>query len=343
MTISPLAYNKFRWIFCILLLLWTALQTYVLYSLGLNIEVALSDATVSNTLIGAFCWLISNNLSYYQPEKNKYVYILIWCLTLAAIWLAIIKYLLPTIVSSDTFYLQLLKSSLTIRFCFAFLLIGWMAMIAALWYTIQDQQETEKRKTEAERLNKEAELASLREKLQPHFLFNSLNSISALTLNKPQEARDMVQQLSDFLRGTLKNDDQSITLEAELQHLELYLSIEKVRFGHRLITKIDATVNLNQKVLPQMLLQPLLENAIKFGLYDTLDTVIINLNVAFEDGFLIITIANPFDKTTSHPNKGIGFGLNSVKRRLYLIYNRSDLLLTKTIDNQFITMIKIPQ
>ncbi len=86
---------------------------------------------------------------------------------------------------------------------------------------------------------REAELYKLRQQLQPHLLFNSLNSISALITIQPAQARKMIQQLSDFLRGTLKKEEnQWISLEDELQHLQLYLDIEKVRFGHRLNTAI---------------------------------------------------------------------------------------------------------
>ena len=83
-----------------------------------------------------------------------------------------------------------------------------MAMISMIWYSQLDQKENEKRKSEAEKLARDAELYNLRQQLQPHFLFNSLNSINALIGFKPDEARKMIHQLSDFLRGTLKKDDQ---------------------------------------------------------------------------------------------------------------------------------------
>jgi len=92
---------------------------------------------------------------------------------------------------------------------------------------------------EIEKLATAAELSKLRQQLQPHFLFNSLNSISALTNSHPEKARFMIQQLSDFLRGTLRQEDHHWnTLEKELEHLKLYLEIEKVRFGDRLQTEI---------------------------------------------------------------------------------------------------------
>jgi two-component system, LytTR family, sensor kinase len=211
-----------------------------------------------------------------------------------------------------------------------------------LWYTMQDQQEAEKRRAEADQLSKDAELNSLRQQLQPHFLFNSLNSINALINAQPGKARTMIQQLSDFLRGTLKKEQsQWIQLEEELQHLELYLEIEKVRFGHRLQASITNSTTGMQ--LPALLLQPIVENAIKFGLYDTTDDIMITIDAYQQDGHLIVQVKNPFDAETSSPRKGTGFGLSSVSRRLFLLFARNDLLKTEAADQTFVTTIKIPQ
>ena len=154
----------------------------------------------------------------------------------------------------------------------------------------------------------------------------------------------MIQQLSDFLRGTLKKEEnQWISLEDELQHLQLYLDIEKVRFGHRLNTAVICSETDTKLTLPSMLLQPLVENAIKFGLYDTTDNVTITIEANRENNYLVVTIQNPFDPETSSPKQGTGFGLSSVQRRLYLLFARNDLLNTRHTDNQFTTVIKIPQ
>lgn len=219
-----------------------------------------------------------------------------------------------------------------------------MALISVLWYTIHDQHEIEKRKEEADKLSREAELYKLLQQLQPHFLFNSLNSINALIGSQPQKARNMIQQLSDFLRGTLKKEDhQWISLEEELQHLQLYLEIEKVRFGHRLSTEIKNETDGIKMQLPAMLLQPVVENAIKFGLYDTIGDITISIEAKKDDGNLVLQVKNPFDPETSSPKKGTGFGLSSVQRRLYLLFARNDLLETEVKDELFITTIKIPQ
>ena len=149
-------------------------------------------------------------------------------------------------------------------------------MFSLLWYSQREQKEMDERKSEAENLAREAELFKLRQQLQPHFLFNSLNSISALTGSQPEKARHMIQQLSDFLRGTLKKDDQQWnTLEEEIQYLGLYLEIEKVRLAIALQTEMFSATRFFAFKLPALLLQPVVENAIKFGLYDTYGDVLI--------------------------------------------------------------------
>lgn len=219
-----------------------------------------------------------------------------------------------------------------------------MAMMSILWYNQQEQQASLKRKSDTEKLAREAELYKLRLQLQPHFLFNSLNSINALIGFQPQEARKMVQQLSEFLRSTLRKDDsQPVFLAEELQTLALYLEIEKMRFGHRLQTEIKADETCKTQKLPPMLLQPLVENAIKFGLYDTTGQVCISLKARAIDNHLEVLISNPFDPQTATKKQGTGFGLTGVQRRLYLLFGRQDLLRT-TIENQtFKATLKIPQ
>jgi LytS/YehU family sensor histidine kinase len=154
----------------------------------------------------------------------------------------------------------------------------------------------------------------------------------------------MVQQLSDFLRGTLKKEEtQWVSLHEEMQYLQLYLEIEKVRFGNRLATEIETDEEAGQMKLPALLLQPVVENAIKFGLYDTTGETVIRLQTLKQDNELIVKVSNPFDPETSSPKQGTGFGLKSVQRRLYLLFARNDLLSTEVKDNIFTTIVKVPQ
>jgi sensor histidine kinase YesM len=324
-------------------LLWLAVQAYVVHGFGFNLFISGTDGLVCVILLSGACWLINNNLRYYQPGKGNYINIFFWCAALASICTFGCRWALP-FLSSGTGYSNFLSQSLVLRFIIYFLAIGWMALISIIWYSQIDQKENEHRKNEAERLARDAELYNLRQQLQPHFLFNSLNSINALIGFKPDEARKMIHQLSDFLRGTLKKDDQlQVGLAEELQHLNLYLEIEKVRFGHRLQTEISCDGKSGEAILPSMLLQPIVENAIKFGLYDTTGEVVVSIRAEMDGNYLIIMVQNPYDPTTTRPNKGTGFGLRGVQRRLYLIFARNDLMETHSNDNIFTTIIKVPQ
>ncbi|MDP9080846.1 MAG: histidine kinase [Bacteroidota bacterium] len=324
-------------------LIWAGLHTYVIHSFGFIWYIASTDGLVCTILLASACWLINNNLRYYQPEKGNYLNILIWIAALATICAFGSRWVLPFLATGPA-YTSFLANSLAIRLFTNFLAIGWMAMISMLYYTQLDQKENEKRKTEAEQLARDAELYNLRQQLQPHFLFNSLNSINALIGFKPDEARRMIHQLSDFLRGTLKKDDQQqVPLTEELTHLNLYLDIEKVRFGHRLQTEISCDEKSGQAVLPSMLLQPIVENAIKFGLYDTIGDVVVSIRAEMDGNYLVMMVQNPYDPQTSRPRKGTGFGLRGVQRRLYLLFARNDLMETHANDNIFTTIIKVPQ
>jgi LytS/YehU family sensor histidine kinase len=236
-----------------------------------------------------------------------------------------------------------LNQSLPVRFVIGWMQLIFIAAVSWLWYFVQEQQQTANRKADTDKLARDAELAQLRQQLQPHFLFNSLNSINALVGSQPDLARKMVQQLSDFLRGVVRKDDrQMVTLDEELQHLGLYLDIEKVRFGYRLNTEINATEESRLGKLPLLLLQPIVENAIKFGLYDTVGTITISISSEISGNYLVIHVQNPFDPSTA-AKTGTGFGLNSISRRLYLLYLQPGLLETSRQENTFITTVKVPQ
>jgi LytS/YehU family sensor histidine kinase len=290
--------------------------------------------------VGA-CVLVTIIFQYYLPQRHRYSFILGLCNVLTVAWLLGSRLLISIFVHADAAYQQFYWRSFPARVAIGFLIVGCMTLVSVLWYVLRDQQEAERRRRDAEQLAKEAELYKLRQQLQPHFLFNSLNSINALVSLNPPLARTMIQQLSDFLRGTIKREENTwIPLEEELQHLQLYLDIEKVRFGHRLHAEVKN--NATGARLPALLLQPIMENAIKFGLYDTTGEVIITLTATWENKQLKIEVRNPFDGTNTAP-RGTGFGLSSVQRRLYLLFARADLLQTHTIDHQFITTINIPQ
>ncbi|WP_317898741.1 sensor histidine kinase [Aurantibacillus circumpalustris] len=323
---------------------WVIVQTILLHRYGISWKLSFIDASISNSILALLSYTAITIYRFYQPGKTNRFYRLIFALGISILFILILRFSLNAVLAEETSYLEFLELSMPIRHITAFLIISFVTVLNWMWNVLKEQRELEERRNETEKLIKEAELVKLRQQLQPHFLFNSLNSISALAGSKPNEARKMIQQLSDFLRGTLKKDGQQIVLlKEEVEHLKLYLEIEKVRFGHRLNFKIDILENVMDAEIPLLLLQPIVENAIKFGLYGTIEDVEVGLNAHVDSGYLCLEIKNPFDSQTQGGAKGTGFGLSSAQRRLFLLYSRNDLLTTDKKGNIFITRLKIPQ
>ena len=341
---TPLYEGRNKFIYSLSFIICIFLQFSILKDWGIPWVLALEDAIFCNVLLALACWLLLNTLQYYQPSKSRYLFLFGWCLAIAGLWAGVVHFFLPLVLNFDDYYTTLFRKSMTIRFDFAFLVCGCVALMSLLWYNNAEQQEKEKRRIATEKAVREAELYNLRQQLQPHFLFNSLNSISALAGTRPEEARKMIHQLSDFLRGTIRREDDSwVRLEDELTHLELYLEIEKVRFGHRLTTTIALDSECRKAMVPPMILQPLVENAIKFGLYDTTGIINISIQASCVENELRVYVENPFDPETSTAKSGTGFGLSSLQRRLYLLFARNDLLTTSIVENRFRSELKIPQ
>lgn len=325
-------------------LFWSLVQAVVLHRLGLEWEISFIDSFVSNILLGGLSLTAITIYRFYQPGKGNRIYRFIYALGITSFFCIALKWILEQLVPTQTEYLDFLDLSMPLRFIGALLIVSFITLLNWMWNAVKDQKEQEQRRNEAEQLAKEAELVKLRQQLQPHFLFNSLNSISALAGSRPEEARKMIQQLSDFLRGTLKKDEQqTVPLKEELEHLSLYLEIEKVRFGHRLNIEINVTDEAKEASIPPLLLQPIVENAIKFGLYGTIDQIVVSIDAQFDQGYLYLEIKNPFDMQTQSAGRGTGFGLSSIQRRLFLLYSRSDLLTTEKKEHVFFTRLKIPQ
>lgn len=329
---------------------WSALliilEAYAVYhTFGFSIGLVLADTINFNLLIATAGYITFLSLRYYQPNARNFVYLIFWDLALAALSVAAHQGIMTQgPFAQDAAYMTYLTASQLFRGVIAWLMITLLGIISWTYFFMQEIRAGEKRDHDTLRLARDAELATLRQQLQPHFLFNSLNSISALAGVRPEQARKMIQQLSDFLRGTIRKDDQQlVNLQEEFAHLQLYLEIEKVRFGHRLKTEVVFEETAGQQRLPSLLLQPIVENAIKFGLYDTTGEIIIRIEASALDNHLVLRVHNPFDPGTSLPRQGTGFGLMSVQRRLYLLFGRHDLLSTRIDNTQFITEVKIPQ
>jgi two-component system, LytTR family, sensor histidine kinase AlgZ len=210
------------------------------------------------------------------------------------------------------------------------LIIGILEYLlaVALFYVLQAQEESreaEQRVMEAHVLARDAELRALKAQVNPHFLFNSLHSISALTSSDPKRAREMCIALADFLRATLGlGEKELIPLQEELSLIHSFLAVEKIRFGNRL--KMEETIDdqvLNCMV-PPLLLQPLVENAVAHGIANLTEGGWIRLNAgyALDSSAVAINVENTFDPEAPARRKS-GVGLANVRRRLDTRYGKN--------------------
>lgn len=345
MTVTPLSVKQIKIVASLILLCWTVACIYLIdYSVAVNWQIAVADSLITNGLLATGCIVLSNMLGYYQPKRERILFILLLTAALTAVVVFLSKSALDYLFPTDSSYQRFLDFSIPFRILASFLCLAWCALANILWYRLEEQSATQGRLLAAQNLAKEAELNKLRHQLQPHFLFNSLNSVYALTIVNPAEAGKMITKLAAFLRGTLKRDDEVwVNVGEEMEYIQLYLDIEKVRFSHRLNIDVQIEENTLARCLPGTLLQPIVENAIKFGLYNTSTAITITIRVKLENNALVICVANPFDPEMK-ASKGTGFGLSAIKRRLYLLFADSTLLQTETQnDNLYITTLKIPQ
>jgi two-component system LytT family sensor kinase len=323
---------------------WTVVQIFVLHRLGLDWRHAFTDAAVSNALMAVFGFVAIVLYSFYQPGSTNHSLRLVFAFVITVFFCITVQAALQAIYNSDVAYLQFLDQSMPLRFICALLILFFITLFFWAMHIVQERKTEQARKNDSEKMLRDAELLSLRQQMQPHFIFNSLNSISALTVSQPHEARKMIESLSEFLRGTLKKSDlQTTTLDEELQQIRLYLDIEEKRFGDRMKVEMDVAEDAGKSILPPLLLQPLIENAIKHGLYNVLGKVTISLTARLLENFLEIALSNPVDATAAPLSKGAGFGLSSVRRRLFLLYGRNDLISSSSSGQVYTTVLRIPQ
>jgi two-component system, LytTR family, sensor histidine kinase AlgZ len=199
-------------------------------------------------------------------------------------------------------------------------LYGLSAIAHYLAIEFQRSRSAERRELESQLMAQEAELRMLRTQIDPHFLFNSLNSISALTSQDPKRAREMTLQLAEFFRHTLGLEaHRKVTLDAEAKLLTHFLAIEKVRFGARLMVEQDIADDAKPCLLPPMILQPLVENAVKHGIGQLPQGGTVRIRAVRSGSVLQVEVENDVDIDASAAS-GKGIGLANVRQRLATLY-----------------------
>jgi sensor histidine kinase YesM len=206
---------------------------------------------------------------------------------------------------------------------------GYVAL-AGWFYFLQYQKHSKEqaiREANLEKLSKEAELKALKTQINPHFLFNTLNSLNALVLKDPKRTREIITRLGNMLRYVLEGSESStVSLAQELEFIKDYLTIEKARFGEKLKFFINVDKNLEEVQLPPIILQPLVENAIKHGVARQSAGGWIKINIRADRGNLTCQVIDNCGKLAS-PDKNLGLkvnrglGLRNIRERLRYIFN----------------------
>lgn len=207
-----------------------------------------------------------------------------------------------------------------------------------------EQAEAEAARAEAEAAR--AEAAALRLQLNPHFLFNTLNSISSLvTLGRKEQAETMIQSLGEFLRASLHADPMAdVGLAEEIETVDAYLAIESVRFGDRLTIDIEVAPGLSETPVPNFILQPLVENAIKHGVAAAKGPATLSVSAQEAEGALILAVVNTRAPGSATDDRaGTGIGLANIRQRLAIRYHGRAVLETGPIADGWRAEIRLPR
>ena len=321
--------------------------TIMYFFFSFSLTVAVADAivfTILLFLLGIGVWYI---VRYLTISDQSYHLILADHLVTGGViimmWLFGGYYLLITIFAGNTAYCDFLSLSLPWRFVYGILLYALIVLIYYLINYYKNYQEKLLKESELKQAVQESELNLLKAQINPHFLFNSLNSINSLIFTDPEKAQEMVVELSDFLRYTVRRDEnEHLSLKDEMENIRKYLDIEKIRFGNRLVIEEAVEDACLERKIPNLILQPIYENAIKHGVNESTDTVTITTDCSFENNELIIMISNNYSAGNLF-KKGKGIGIDNIRKRLLLHYKRTDLLEIEKSSYHFKVTLRIPQ
>jgi two-component system sensor histidine kinase AlgZ len=221
-------------------------------------------------------------------------------------------------------------------FVFRNLIISFIVTAVALRYSYVTQQWRENVE-----LSAQARVHALQARIRPHFLFNSMNTIAALTRSNPQRAEEAVQDLADLFRATLSDQRGQITLDEEIEIARTYERIEKLRMGERL--RVDWKLDPVPKsaIVPSLMIQPLLENAIYHGVEPRPEGGTISVNGEFANGLVTIVVRNPVPDSAV-PREGNRVALANIRERLTLVYDERATIKAGRFDNEYIVTLRFP-
>ncbi|MEN8158052.1 MAG: histidine kinase [Bacteroidota bacterium] len=289
-----------------------------------SVAVVIADPLVSSLLFGLLGLLAWYPTRYIPFQKHTPLYSLlahaVAGILVLIIWMLLSVGMLNAIFIQDDIYLEFLNGSMVFRGMLGGLVYLVLILVYYLTSSAQKLQERTRQEERLKNLVRDTELDMLKSQINPHFLFNSLNSIASLTMSNPDEARDMIIRLSDFLRYSLKHrENEYVPLREEIGRMKDYLAIEKVRFGEKLKVEFNISTGCDDFPVPTMIFQPLFENAIKHSVYESTEPVTIRFDCYPEGEVMKTVVSNDYDPAMPG-RKGTGVGLHNVKKRIDLAY-----------------------
>ncbi|MFN0158695.1 MAG: sensor histidine kinase [Bacteroidota bacterium] len=336
----------------IYLVAWTIIGLLLAALLAIPGDLPLADAVVFSVplaLVYGFVCLSARYLCGAFPiERTHWLQLLTIHLIAAglssALWILFMTLWGNILAQVQMFSALAELPAVTIRIWFGSGMLLFLLAVAVhyLIAAFEASRDAERRSLELRILAQSAELRTLRTQIHPHFLFNSLNSISALTSSDPAGARAMTLRLAGFLRTTLSlGAKDAITLPEEISLVNEYLAIERVRFGSRLQVECSIEPEIMENKLPPLLLQPLIENAIKHGIAHLIEGGTITIRATGGVNRMKIAITNPLDADTG-PMPGAGLGIRNVKERLERLYGNDARIDIARDANSFTVELIIP-
>src|SRR5580658_8170631 len=331
------------------LIAWIPLAALLAYLLSITHQVTIEEAAalaVPLCLFFAFvclsAWYSCRATPIDRVELEKLLTTHVGgALVASGLWV-FAAWILASSISAFRGLNERLYSELPVVFVTGVLLYLLSVFFYYVLIAVAASQQAEARVMQMSILAREAELKALKAQVNPHFLFNSLNSISALTSSDPAKAREMCILLGDFLRRTLGlGEKAAIPLDEELSLIRAFLAVEKVRFGARIQMEEDIDKDALTVPVPPLLLQPLVENAVVHGIANLVEGGYIRLGIHTRDGIVSIDVANSFDPDAPAKRRS-GVGLANVRQRLQTRYGNLASFAVKTEGDCFRVALTLP-
>ncbi|NVJ59173.1 MAG: histidine kinase [Gammaproteobacteria bacterium] len=293
------------------------------YTFGLTSSFVLWVTCLSTLIL---CWLRNRLNTLSAPATTSFVLLVIGLTTVIA-----------SLLTLRFVFIVSLEFDNTAQWWFVGRNVFVAEMVASVWlrYLYLEQQMQSSIKAESE-----AQFKALQAKIQPHFFFNTLNTIASLIHIAPNRAEKTIEQLADIFRASLNPKQQLISLEEEVSLCKAYLKIEQERLGDKLTVNWDIGIDLEMALIPPFTLQPIIENAVYHGIQQISSggTIFIKMNVS--DRKVVIQVSNPFASNTRQ--SGNQMALDNIRKRLFIRYQQSAKLTSRQDENDYIVTLELP-